>query len=82
MHKEEPQKPPEHTSEYVKPQNFLGACPQTPLTQSILWASLFVFALGPSHPLGAPALYHGIEVEQSMSSNVFGLTRALMMKGQ
>ena len=28
--KKEPQKPPEHTSEDVKPQNFLGACPQTP----------------------------------------------------
>ena len=55
MHKKEPQKPPEHASEHVKPQNFLGACPQTPLAQSILWAPLFVFALGPSHPLGGPA---------------------------
>ena len=35
--------------------NFLGAYPQTPLSQSILWAPLFVFALGPSHPLGGPA---------------------------
>ena len=26
-------KAPEHTSEYVKSLNFLGACPQTPLTQ-------------------------------------------------
>ena len=55
MHKKEPQKPPEHASEHVKPQNFLGACPQTPLAQSILWALLFVFALGLSHPLGGPA---------------------------
>ena len=30
--------------------------PQTPLPQSILWAPLFVFALGPSHPLGGPVL--------------------------
>ena len=28
--KTEPQKLPEHTSEHVKAQNFLGACPQTP----------------------------------------------------
>ena len=35
MHKKEPQKPPEHTSEHVKSQNFLGACPQPPLTQSM-----------------------------------------------
>ena len=34
MHEKEPQKPLEHTSEHVKSQNFLGACPQTPL---ILW---------------------------------------------
>ena len=30
MHEKEPQEPPEHTSEHVKSQNFLGACPQTP----------------------------------------------------
>ena len=41
MHKKEPQKPPEHASEHVKPQNFLGACPQTPLSQSILRGCLF-----------------------------------------
>ena len=58
MHKKEPQKPPEHASEHVKPQNFLGACPQTPLAQSMLWAPLFVFALGPSHPLSGPAWEH------------------------
>ena len=55
MHKKESQKPPEHTSEHVKSKNFLGACPQTPLTQFILWAPLFAFALGPSNPLGGPA---------------------------
>ena len=49
-HKKEPQKPPEHASEHVTP--------QTPLAQSILWAPLFVFALGPSHPLGGPGLRH------------------------
>ena len=36
----EPQKPPEHTSEHVKSQNFLGVCPQPPLTQSIVCAPL------------------------------------------
>ena len=55
MHKKESQKPPEHTSEHVKSKNFLGACPQTPLTKSILWDPLFAFALGPSNPLGGPA---------------------------
>ena len=36
MHEKEPQETPEHTSEVVKSQNCLKACPQTPLTQSIL----------------------------------------------
>ena len=54
MHKKKTQKPPEHTLEHVKPQNFLGARPQTPLAQPILRAPLFVFALGPSHPLSSP----------------------------
>ena len=58
MHKKEPQKPPEHTSECVKYQNCLGACPRTPLTQSLLWAPLFVFALGLSNPLGGPGQHH------------------------
>ena len=53
--KKESQKLPKHTSEHVKAQNFLGACPQTPFPHSILWALHFVFALGPSHPLGGPA---------------------------
>ena len=30
MRKKKPQKPPEHTSEHVKSQNFLGVCPQSP----------------------------------------------------
>ena len=34
---------------------FRGACPQTPLTQSICGAPLFVFALGPPNALGGPA---------------------------
>ena len=58
MHDEEPQEPPEHTSEHVKSQNFLGACPQTPLVQSILRGSTFfflLFALGPPNPLGGHA---------------------------
>ena len=29
MHKKEPQKPPEHNSEHVKPQHFLEVCAQT-----------------------------------------------------
>ena len=44
MHKKEPQ----------NAQYFLGACPLTPLLQSILWAPLFTFALGPLNPLGSP----------------------------
>ena len=39
----EPQGPPEHTSEHVKSQNFLGACPHTPLKQSILWGPHFLY---------------------------------------
>ena len=58
MHKKESQKPPEYTSEHVKSQNFLGAYPQTPLTQSTAWAPLFVFALGPHNPLGGPVWEH------------------------
>jgi len=46
MHKKEPQKLPEHTSECVKSQNFMGACPQTPLTQSILWGPTFCICPG------------------------------------
>ena len=42
MHKKEPQKPPEHASEHVKPQNFLGACPQSPLAQS-MYGSRFLY---------------------------------------
>ena len=38
---------PEHTSEHVKSQNFLGACHQTPLTQSILRAPTFCICPGP-----------------------------------
>ena len=45
MHKKEPQKLPEHITEHVKSQNFLGACSETSLTQSILFTP--VFALGP-----------------------------------
>ena len=72
MHKKEPQKPPEHTSEHVKRQNFLGACPQTPLAQSILWAPLFAFALGPSHPLSGPEIVDylirfNVESDQSVT---------------
>jgi len=44
MHKKEPQEPPEHTSEHVKSQTFLGACP------------LVVFAIlpWPPNPLDGP----------------------------
>jgi len=36
-----PQEPPEHTSEHVKPQNFLGACPQIPFQQSVFRGPIF-----------------------------------------
>ena len=54
MHEKDPHEPPEHTSEHVKSQNFLGAFPKTPVTQSILWTLLFVFALGSPDALGGP----------------------------
>ena len=47
MHKKEHQKPPEHTSEHVKPQNFLGACPKTTLAQFILWPPLLYLPWAP-----------------------------------
>ena len=55
MHKKEPQEPPEHTSEDVKLQNFLEACPQTPLTQSVLWGPTFcIYPAPPPIPLCGP----------------------------
>ena len=36
---------------------FLGACPQTPLTQCIVWTPHFVFALGLHNPLGSAQMY-------------------------
>ena len=50
--RKEPQEPSEHTSEHVKSQNFLGACPQPPSYNPFCGAPLFVFALGPPNPLG------------------------------
>ena len=47
MHKKEPQEHPEHTSEHVKSQHFLGAYLQTPLAQSILRAPTFCLCPGP-----------------------------------
>ena len=46
-HKKEPKKPPEHTSEHVKSQHFLGACPKTHLAQSILQPPTFCLCPGP-----------------------------------
>ena len=54
MHEKEPHEPQDHTSEHVKSQNFLEACPQTLVTQSILWTLPFVFALGFPDALGGP----------------------------
>ena len=54
MHEKEHQEPPEHTSEHVKSQNFLGACPQRPLTQSILWGLNFLYLPWGPNPLGGP----------------------------
>ena len=64
MHDEEPQEPPEHTSEHVKSQNFLGACPQTPLVQSILRGSTFFFYYLPWAPpiLSAAMLVRRIDI--------------------
>ena len=59
MHENEPKEPPEHTSEHVKSQNFLGACPpDPPHTIFFCGAPLFVFALGPPNPLGDPGCYY------------------------
>ena len=61
MHKKEPQEPPEHTSDHVKSQNFLGACPQTPSHNPFCGAPIFVFAVGPPNPLGDPGMVAGNE---------------------
>ena len=50
----EPQKPPEHTSEHVKPPNFSGSVPPDPLHTIYIMGPVSVFALGPSHPLSGP----------------------------
>ena len=50
MHEKEPQETPEHTSEVVKCQNCLKACPQTPLTQSILSGPTLPWAPPPPPP--------------------------------
>ena len=50
MHKKEPEKPSDHTSEHVK---FSGGVPPDP--PHTVWAQLFLFALGPHNPLGGPA---------------------------
>ena len=63
MRKKGPQKPPEHTSEHVKSQNFLGVCPQI-LPQTV-WAPLLVFALGPHNPLSGP----GMELDWTVKVN-------------
>ena len=47
MHEKGPQEPPEHTSEHVKYQTFLGVCPQTLLTHPFCGAPVFIFALPP-----------------------------------
>ena len=44
--KKEPQEPPEHTPEHVKPQNFLGACPQTP-SHNLYYGPTFCICPGP-----------------------------------
>ena len=36
IYEKEPQWAPEHSSEHLKSQNFLGPCPQIPLTQSVV----------------------------------------------
>ena len=60
-----PHEPPEHNSEHVKSQNFFGSMPPDPLPQSIVWAPLFVFALGPPNPLGGPACQSAVKTVPS-----------------
>ena len=58
MLKKEPQKPPEHTSKLVKSQNFLGACPQTPL-HTIYSMDPTFFYLSQAPTILSVALYSG-----------------------
>ena len=81
MREKEPQKPPEHTSEHVKSQNFLG---QTPLTQYgphflyLPWAPTILSAA-----LGSPgALVHWIvlkrdEIDQQLKDAMSRASRAV-----
>ena len=66
MHEKEPQKPLEHTSEHVKSQNFLGACPQTPL---ILWPPFLYLPWAP--PILSAALQSRAEKKVVFSSSTF-----------
>ena len=59
MLEKEPQKPPEHTSEHVISQNFLGVCPQTPSPM----CPTFIFVQGLHNPLGSPVHMHHMCVQ-------------------
>ena len=54
MSEKEPQKPPEHTSEQVKSQNFLGACAPDPPHTIYKRGPTFCICPGPHNPLGGP----------------------------
>ena len=55
MHKNGASEAPRTHFRARKSSKFPRAVPPDPLPQSMLWAPHFVFALGPSHPLGGPA---------------------------
>ena len=81
-HEKEPQEPPEHTSEHVKSQNFLGVCPQTPPHIIHFVGPHFLYS--PPSPLSSPekvqhlqadwmpfqsTLLHGFEHQKCVHSN-------------
>ena len=74
MHEKEPQEPPEHTSQHVKSQNFLGVCPQTPLTQAILWGPTFCICPGPPNPLSGPGGHQLCRVEWLLDNELHNRT--------
>ena len=57
LHDKEPQEPPEHTSEHVKSQNFLGACPQILFAQFIFRGPTFCICPGPPQSSRQPWPY-------------------------
>ena len=67
MHKNGASEVPRTHFRARKSSKFSGGVPPDPLLQSMLWAPHFVFALGPSHPLGGPD-YLGVTMQDNLSS--------------